>query len=523
MSARAFDFVPKNGSRSSSAPGRNARSSAPANWRSKPNAGRRSTANSQAAPRRMGGWSICARSRAPKMRARGMCAAACEARKLGLAVTAAPGIWLIDAGAEEALRDLRFAAISSRRCIARWGGSGARLDPAAMALHAEAPDRADRRAACRPGAPRRARRLGYADCRRHGRRTYHLRFDDLALTGDAPPGAIVELRRWRTIRGLRCTCARRAVRSVACRSGRGARRHLARPATYSLRSGVNGQRLWSGSAARNGRAETWLERQGLARRQGPRLVAAPGLIDTLRAQDLAEAVAAIADRTGLPVQLAAAGEAVRGFTANVVTLKLRALRDDRRWSRLPARPLAPGARCPSRQGRRRLAEGWRRHRSLGGGAQQGDRIMTKGNIHERQDSLGPDPRGRVCRALFIWGATQWTAAALGFQPELGAVLFLLLGRLSRLSAAGLLLVVVLPSMPMRRRVFLTRRGDCGVGRHRRDPHCDRHVRLARPRSHGAPRPMGRRAGQRPARLRRADMLGEDGVMLGALGAALSAA
>jgi type IV secretion system protein VirD4 len=41
----------------------------------------------------------------------------------------------------------------------------------------------------------------------------------------------------------------------------------------------------------------------------------------------------------------------------------------------------------------------------------------------------------------VWGATQWTAAALGYQPELGPPWFMV-GTMARLSAARLLLVVV---------------------------------------------------------------------------------
>ena len=53
----------------------------------------------------------------------------------------------------------------------------------------------------------------------------------------------------------------------------------------------------------------------------------------------------------------------------------------------------------------------------------------------------------------IWGATQWTAWRLGFQPQLGAPWFELAGRAGLLSA-GLLLVVVSPTTPMRRSIFV---------------------------------------------------------------------
>src|SRR3546814_17595623 len=58
---------------------------------------------------------------------------------------------------------------------------------------------------------------------------------------------------------------------------------------------------------------TFLEGEGLARRQGERLVMTSGLIDTLRQRDLDAAHAAIAARTGLAHQPSANGEPVSGL------------------------------------------------------------------------------------------------------------------------------------------------------------------------------------------------------------------
>ena len=240
--------------------------------------------------------------------------------KLGLAVTAAPGIWLIDARAEEALRDLSVRGDIIKTMHRAMGRSGARLDPAAMALHAEAPDEPIVGRLVDRGLHDELAGSAYAIVDGTDGRTHHLRFDDLALTGDAPPGAIVELRRWEDNKGL-------AVHSLAVRSDLSLADQVgARGATWLDRQLIARDPASTGNGfglevrhAMDARS-IWLERQGLARRQGPRLVAAPGLIDTLRAQDLAEAVAAIADRTGLPHAPAAAGEAVRGIYRERVTL-----------------------------------------------------------------------------------------------------------------------------------------------------------------------------------------------------------
>src|SRR3546814_8591783 len=53
---------------------------------------------------------------------------------------------------------------------------------------------------------------------------------------------------------------------------------------------------------------TFLETEGLARRQGPQLVMAPGIIETLKQRDLEAAQASIAARTGLAHQPSANGE-----------------------------------------------------------------------------------------------------------------------------------------------------------------------------------------------------------------------
>ena len=64
----------------------------------------------------------------------------------------------------------------------------------------------------------------------------------------------------------------------------------------------------------------YLAGEGFARRQGERLILAKGVIDTLRTRDLDEAVARIAERTGLPHRPSVAGEHVSGVFRERVTL-----------------------------------------------------------------------------------------------------------------------------------------------------------------------------------------------------------
>lgn len=240
--------------------------------------------------------------------------------QLGLAVRAAPGLWLIDAGAEATLRDLSVRGDIIKTMHRAMARTGARLDPAAMALHAEAPvDPIVGRLVDR-GLHDELAGTAYAIVDGTDGRMHHLRFGDMALTGDAAPGAIVELRQWEGAGG-------QAILSLAVRSDLPLADQITAPgATWLDRQLVardspamgNGFGLEVRQAMED--RGSWLVGQRLATRQGQRVILARDLIDTLRTRELSEAAAAIASRSGLAHTPAAPGEGVHGTYRERVTL-----------------------------------------------------------------------------------------------------------------------------------------------------------------------------------------------------------
>src|SRR3546814_9632172 len=122
-------------------------------------------------------------------------------------------------------------------------------------------------------------------------RTHHIRFDDIEWTGDAKPGAIVELRSWEGRGGS-------SRLSLAMRSDLPLGDQIrASGATWLDRQLVARDTVLAGSgfglAVRDAMEArvTFLATEGLARRPGPRLVMAPGIIETLKQRDLEAAQA----------------------------------------------------------------------------------------------------------------------------------------------------------------------------------------------------------------------------------------
>ena len=152
-------------------------------------------------------------------------------------------------------------------------------------------------------------------------RVHHLRFPDLEATSDAAPGAIVERRRFTDVGGRERVAL--AVRSdldiLAQTTAAGAtwldRRLLARGFDDVADTGFGAEIR----AALERRGEH-LVSEGLARRQGRRLLFARDLLETLRNRELAAAGAQLAADTGLPARTHAEGDHVSGIYRRRVTL-----------------------------------------------------------------------------------------------------------------------------------------------------------------------------------------------------------
>jgi len=151
-------------------------------------------------------------------------------------------------------------------------------------------------------------------------RHHHLRLRDLEFTSDAAPAAIVELRTWQERGGA--TRSALAVRSdlpigqqVIARGATWLDRQLLARDFAPADQGF-GAEVQEAMAAR----EEHLIAEGLASRRGGRAALAPNLIETLRAADLREAAARIAQRTGLTPYETKPGSTVAGTYRERVTL-----------------------------------------------------------------------------------------------------------------------------------------------------------------------------------------------------------
>jgi hypothetical protein len=143
-------------------------------------------------------------------------------------------------------------------------------------------------------------------------RTHHLVFSDLVVTGDAPPGAIVEARSYEDSGGRRrLSLATRSDLTIEAQvTARGATwldRQLlaAEPATGG---GAFGAEVRAAMAHR----VDHLAQEGLARRQGQKVDFARDLLNTLRRRDLNEATSRLAAETGLAHRPSGQGDHVAG-------------------------------------------------------------------------------------------------------------------------------------------------------------------------------------------------------------------
>ena len=152
-------------------------------------------------------------------------------------------------------------------------------------------------------------------------RAHHVRLADLDSTGDGAPGCIVELRRFKDAAGRERTAL--AVRSdlalaaqVEATGATWLDRQLVAREPASLSSGGFGREVHDAMEAR----VEYLVREGLARRQGQRIMFARDLLETLRRRELDQAAARVASDSGLPYRAAAEGHVVHGVYRQRISL-----------------------------------------------------------------------------------------------------------------------------------------------------------------------------------------------------------
>jgi type IV secretory pathway VirD2 relaxase len=255
----------------------------------------------------------------PEMR-RLMLGRAAKLERLGLAEQVGPAQWTLKPGIEPALRDLSIRGDIIKTMHRAMSGVDREPEIASFAIHADAPADPVLGRLVQRGLDDELKGSAYAIVEGVDGRTHHLRFSDIELTGDARPGAIVETRAYEDANG-------RQRLSLATRSDLTIEAQISAPgATW-----IDRQLLAKDPALSSGgfgaevreamdRRIDHLARNGMAERQGQRVVFARDLINTLRQQELDGVASKLSAETGLAHRPSAEGEHVSGVYLQRVTL-----------------------------------------------------------------------------------------------------------------------------------------------------------------------------------------------------------
>lgn len=248
----------------------------------------------------------------PELR-RLMVGRAARLERLGVAEQIAPGCWILKPGLEDRLRDLSIRSDIIKTMHRAMSGFDRAPDVSGFALHGDDPvDKVLGRLVER-GLHDELKGSAYAIVEGVDGRTHHIRFTDIEMTGDAIPGAIVEARTYEDAQGRKhLSLATRSDLSIEAQiSAQGAtwidRQLMARdPEISSAGFGI---------AARDAmeRRIDHLVDEGLARRQGQRVIFARDLLNTLRQRDLDAAASRLSAETGLLHRPSSEGAHVAGI------------------------------------------------------------------------------------------------------------------------------------------------------------------------------------------------------------------
>ena len=240
--------------------------------------------------------------------------------RMGLAEQVGPASWTLASDIEPTLRALGERGDIIKTMHRAMTGKGLNTDPARLALHEDANGERVIGRLVERGLHDELTGKAYAIVDGADGRIHHLRFPYLERTGDAAPGAIVETSAWTDRKG-------RQQMSLLVRSDFTLERQIGAGGATWLDRQLVSPRLKTvaggfGSELRDAlgkRADVLLE-QGLAKRQGQKIVYARNLLGTLRERDLAAASDALAARHGGTMQSATIGDHVAGVYRERVTL-----------------------------------------------------------------------------------------------------------------------------------------------------------------------------------------------------------
>jgi hypothetical protein len=231
---------------------------------------------------------------------------------LGLANQVAPAQWVVVEEAEAALRALGERGDIIKRIHRALSERGFERSAATYAITAENGNPVVGRLLDRD-LDDELKGTAYAVVDGIDGRTHHLKFADLDAAGDGPVGSIVELRQFNDARGQPRTAL--AVRSdldlnaqVKASGATWIDRQLVAHDPPPLGGGGFGAEV---KAAMTARAEHLVD-QGLARRQGQKIIFARDLLNTLRRREVDAAGAELAAKIGARFENNTSGEHVAG-------------------------------------------------------------------------------------------------------------------------------------------------------------------------------------------------------------------
>jgi type IV secretory pathway VirD2 relaxase len=232
--------------------------------------------------------------------------------RLGLAETIGPGQWIMAVEAEPTLRELGERGDIIKRMHRALTERGIDRGLTDYVIGGEANAERIVGKLVDRGMDDELRGTAYAVVDGIDGRPHHVRFHDLAATGDSAPGSIVELRRYEDRSGRTLTAlAVRADLSIEQQTTAEGSTWIDRQLIARDPIDLGGGFGLEVKQAMEARADH-LVSEGLARREGQRIVFARNLLATLRERELDALGQKLAAETGTPFQKAAAGEYVAG-------------------------------------------------------------------------------------------------------------------------------------------------------------------------------------------------------------------
>ncbi|BCH27792.1 type VI secretion protein [Mesorhizobium sp. L-8-3] len=232
--------------------------------------------------------------------------------RLGLAEAIGPGQWIITDEAEATLRELGQRGDIIKRMHRALSEQGIGRGVADYVLAGETHGLPVIGRLVERGLDDELRGTAYAVVDGIDGRTHHIKLSDIEAAGDGAPGSIVELRSFEDAKGeRRVALAVRSDLSIAAQTTADGATWLDRQLIARDPGDLGGGFGLEVKQAMEARTEHLIE-EGLARREGQRIVFARNLLATLRQRELDALGQKLTAEMNMPFQQAAAGEYVAG-------------------------------------------------------------------------------------------------------------------------------------------------------------------------------------------------------------------